>query len=106
MKAEYKEKLKRMTEDFDSVMLSGDFIEDDNEDDLEACYTLLSAKIMMNIASDMALLHNLNHSSREELENKFTKNGALTLEEARSAISMNIAMSMESALKSVLKKML
>ena len=71
----------------------------DNEDDLEACYTLLSAKIMMNIASDMALLHNLNHSSKEELENKFTKNGALTLEEARSAILFNIAMSLESALK-------
>ena len=106
MRAEYKERLKRMTEDFDSVMLSGNFLEDENEDDLEACYTLLSVKIMMNIASDMAILHNLNHSSKEELENKFTKNGALTLEEARSAISMNIAMSMESSLKSVLKKML
>ena len=99
MKAEYKEKLKRMTEDFDSVILSGDFLEDENEDDLEACYTLLSAKIMGNIASDMSLLHNLNHSSKEELENKFTKNGALTLEEARSAILFNIAMSLESALK-------
>ena len=99
MRAEYKERLKRMTEDFDSVMLSGNFLEDENEDDLEACYTLLSAKIMMNIASDMAILHNLNHSSKEELENEFTKNGALTLEEARSAILFNIAMSLESALK-------
>ena len=34
MKAEYKEKLKRMTEDFDSLILSGDLLEDENEDDL------------------------------------------------------------------------